>query len=113
MTPAFSKDKILEWKNMLEKEKIRLEKEIGGLKKYADFGNDVDGFDEESDETEEFINEKGASFALQENLDAVSRALEKIEGGSYGICEQCGNAIEEKVLDAAPESALCASCKKG
>jgi len=108
----FSENKISEWKDALEKEKVRLEKEIENLEKRADFGSDVDGFDEESDEAEELINEKGAAFTLQGSLKAVSRALEKMETDSYGICERCGNAIEERVLDAAPESTLCAPCKK-
>jgi DnaK suppressor protein len=43
----------------------------------------------------------------------IDRALEKIEDGTYGLCEQCGDPIPEPRLQALPHAALCVSCKSG
>ena len=50
-------------------------------------------------------------LSLQENterlLSHVDRALEKIEEGTYGICDHCGRPIEEARLGALPYATLC------
>lgn len=42
----------------------------------------------------------------------IREALEKIEDGSFGICEECGEVIAEKRLKARPVTTLCISCKR-
>ena len=42
----------------------------------------------------------------------IKEALEKIEDGSYGICEECGENISEKRLKARPVTTVCISCKR-
>jgi RNA polymerase-binding protein DksA len=44
---------------------------------------------------------------LRQNL----HALERLEDGTYGICESCGNAIGKLRLQAAPRATLCLTCK--
>jgi DnaK suppressor protein len=46
----------------------------------------------------------------QRTLDAVDGALERLAAGTYGACQRCGKAIEDKRLELLPEVALCASC---
>jgi DnaK suppressor protein len=43
----------------------------------------------------------------------IDRALQKIEDGTYGVCEQCGQAIPDARLQALPFAALCVTCKSG
>ncbi|HWG72850.1 MAG TPA: TraR/DksA C4-type zinc finger protein [Acidimicrobiales bacterium] len=43
----------------------------------------------------------------------IDRALGKIDAGSYGRCEQCGNEIVAARLQALPHAALCVTCKSG
>jgi DnaK suppressor protein len=43
----------------------------------------------------------------------IDRALAKIEDGTYGVCERCGQAIPEARLEALPYAALCVACKSG
>ena len=38
-------------------------------------------------------------------------ALERLEDGSYGQCESCGNAIGKLRLQAYPRATLCVTCK--
>ncbi|MDO9407342.1 TraR/DksA C4-type zinc finger protein [Patulibacter sp.] len=47
----------------------------------------------------------GASLELEEAR--VSRALEKLDDGTYGLCDACGRPIAPKRLRAMPESVLC------
>jgi len=42
----------------------------------------------------------------------IKEALERIENGSYGICEECGEEISEARLKARPVTTLCIECKK-
>ena len=43
-------------------------------------------------------------------LEAVESALERIEGGSYGECEECGAKIPKARLQAIPYTSLCVKC---
>lgn len=43
----------------------------------------------------------------------IDRALQKIEDGTYGICENCGETIPDARLEALPYAALCVNCKSG
>ncbi len=42
----------------------------------------------------------------------VKEALKRIEEGTYGICEICGEPISEKRLEARPVTTSCIECKK-
>ena len=45
-------------------------------------------------------------------LDKIEKALRKIEDGSFGTCEECGEEISIKRLEARPETTLCIRCKE-
>jgi DnaK suppressor protein len=45
-------------------------------------------------------------------LDKIQKALQKIEDGSFGVCEECGEEISIKRLEARPETTLCIRCKE-
>ena len=45
-------------------------------------------------------------------LDKIDKALEKIEEGTFGICEVCEEPINVKRLEARPETTLCIRCKE-
>src|SRR5579875_857831 len=47
----------------------------------------------------------------RDKLRLIDEALRKIEDGSYGICESCGDEIGEDRLRAMPLAKLCLSCK--
>jgi len=44
-------------------------------------------------------------------LKKIDQALEKIDGGTYGICEACGEEINIKRLKARPVTTMCIECK--
>ena len=43
-------------------------------------------------------------------IKAINLALERIERGSFGVCEDCEEKINIKRLMAKPEATLCISC---
>lgn len=44
-------------------------------------------------------------------INKIRNALDKIEDGSFGFCEVCGEPIEFKRLEARPVTTLCIECK--
>lgn len=56
------------------------------------------------------LNQIGVATRLEARLERVDRALEKLEEGTYGRCDACGDAIDPRRLRAAPESAVCVGC---
>ncbi|MBI3204018.1 MAG: TraR/DksA C4-type zinc finger protein [Polyangiaceae bacterium] len=45
-------------------------------------------------------------------LDKIQKALEKLESGNFGTCDDCGERISAKRLEARPETTLCIRCKE-
>ncbi len=43
-------------------------------------------------------------------MRAIRAALDRIEAGTYGICTNCGQPIEEERLDVLPETPFCSAC---
>lgn len=105
--------KVGKYKEKLEKERMLLVAEIKKNEKPPDFGSDIDHFDEETDEAEEFGNQLAIAQDLKNRLSEVDLALGKIQTGKYGTCEKCGGKIETEILDIDPESRLCKRCKSG
>jgi RNA polymerase-binding transcription factor DksA len=59
--------------------------------------------------TETFEREKDFSLLeqLQAEIDDLDAALRKVEEGTYGTCEICGNEISPDRLEARPGSRTC------
>jgi DnaK suppressor protein len=47
----------------------------------------------------------------RQELEAIEAALQRLENGSYGLCEACGLPIEPRRLEIMPETALCRNCQ--
>jgi RNA polymerase-binding protein DksA len=66
----------------------------------ADMG--TDNFEQEF--TLSLMESEGAT------LEQIEAALERIEEGQYGECEECGGRIPKKRLDAIPYASMCVKC---
>jgi len=44
-------------------------------------------------------------------IKKIKKALERIENGTFGICETCGEEIDIKRLKARPVTSQCIECK--
>jgi DnaK suppressor protein len=47
----------------------------------------------------------------REKLQAIEDALERIDAGTYGICEMCEEEIAPERLEALPFTRLCVTCQ--
>lgn len=83
---------ILRLKIELEARKKDLEEKIKKLSTPVDFGDDVEGNEDMSEEADE-AEQEGADIAvaevLKKELADVNSGLEKIEKGVYGKCDSC------------------------
>lgn len=70
------------------------------------------------DPTDQATLESDRSFLLRMRdrerklILKIEDAINKIEEGTYGVCEGCGEEISEKRLLARPVTGYCIDCKK-
>ena len=57
-------------------------------------------------------HELALTHNARELLAQTERAIGRIESGTYGVCESCGNAIGKARLQAFPRATLCVACKQ-
>ncbi|WP_181805455.1 TraR/DksA family transcriptional regulator [Streptomyces shenzhenensis] len=48
----------------------------------------------------------------REMLEQTERALQKLDAGTYGLCENCGDPIGKARMQAFPRATLCVECKQ-
>jgi RNA polymerase-binding transcription factor DksA len=78
--------------------------------KYPDMNHsDIDPEDQ-VDEVEEYTDLLPAEYALEIKLKNVNEALEKIEKGTYGICDNCNKQMLKERLEANPSAKKCLDC---
>jgi len=117
-------DKLFkELKKKLEDKKKRIEKELNEIAKkdphmkgdydtrFPDFGAHQSS-DENALEVAAYQNTLPIEYALELRLQKINKVLEKIEKGTYGICEKCGGSISDKRLKILPEAVSCMKCNK-
>ena len=78
-----------------------------------DMALDADDFPDEMDlASSEYL--QAFTFRLRGRekvfLTKIQKALERIENGTFGTCEECGEPISNKRLEARPEASLCIGC---
>ena len=56
--------------------------------------------------------EQGLEEGAEELLGRIEAALRRIDDGTYGACENCGEPIGEERLEAMPWATLCIECKR-
>ena len=67
----------------------------------------------EEEATESFELEKRLALEqqLRDHLAEVEHALRKLDEGTYGLCDSCGQPIALDRLEALPQASLCVNCK--
>ena len=86
----------------------------------SEAGKTVDGMDEDEnfpDPSDRASLETNRSFVLRirdrerKLLTKIEEALERLDRGVYGICDECGEKITVARLKARPVTTLCIDCK--
>jgi len=94
----------------------KLDELLGEADKTIEEMTDQDGH--YPDPTDRAAVESDRSFELRirdrerKLIQKIKKALERIEDGTYGICEECGEDIGFKRLEARPVTTLCIKCKE-
>ncbi|HCL29234.1 MAG TPA: transcriptional regulator [Candidatus Latescibacteria bacterium] len=63
--------------------------------------------------TDAMEREKNLLFAQREGsyIDYVDEALQRVDGGTYGVCRVCEGEIARNRLEAVPTATQCITCK--
>jgi DnaK suppressor protein len=119
MARKLAKSTLERFRKRLQEDKERLEEQI------EDYERDLEEArltESSSDRSPDPGNAEASSMKLEyakelsieqntvDLLDKANRALARIDAGTYGICESCGNAIPVERLDVLPYSTICVAC---
>jgi DnaK suppressor protein len=109
-----NKAQLKKFRNLLEAKRLELVKKAKQTLD-EDMTLDVNDLPDEMDlASSEYL--QSFTFRLRGReksfLDKINKALAKIDDGSFGVCEECGDEITMKRLEARPETTLCIRCKE-
>jgi RNA polymerase-binding transcription factor len=106
------KKTIAKFKKLLFKQREEI---VGEVKQMVESSKEMgqDGIQDIGDEAANIYN-KQVLLSLNENertrLQEVDESLDRIENGTYGICEECGGPISLKRLEVRPVAKYCVPC---
>ena len=75
----------------------------------ADLEDERDRLLGERDRLSSTLDDPGSSPVILV-LGEIERALERIDDGTYGLCERCGEPIAAERLEALPYAVRCVGC---
>lgn len=114
----WTSEESAEIRRELEADLLRLRKELDlSAKELQDLLRDgVDGAGNDQADVGSKGLERDAEMSLAANqrelLMQTERALQRLDQGTYGSCEVCGEAIGKLRLQAFPRATLCKECKQ-
>jgi RNA polymerase-binding transcription factor len=53
---------------------------------------------------------EGLDGVARQQMAAIREAFDRLESGTYGVCDVCGDEIGERRLQAVPTTTLCIDC---
>jgi DnaK suppressor protein len=105
-------EKLEYFRNVLAEEMKTLLGEAG--KTVTEMNSDSSNF---PDPTDRATQESDRNFELRirdrerKLINKIQDALDRIDSGDFGICEECGDDISEARLRVRPVTTLCINCK--
>ncbi|GHD84053.1 TraR/DksA family transcriptional regulator [Streptomyces naganishii] len=111
-------EEVAEARAELQSEMERLRDEISSSEQslaglMRDSGDGA-GDDQADTGTKNITREHEMALAAnaREMLTQTGRALDRLDAGTYGLCENCGNPIGKARMQAFPRATLCVECKQ-
>jgi DnaK suppressor protein len=101
----------VDYRELLEIEQGHLRGQLAELG-FGDAGglNYDSNFADSSQVTAERGEAETLASELQDALEDVEAAIERLGAGTYGVCDRCGDAISPARLEAKPAARRCISC---
>ncbi|OKJ94924.1 DNA-binding protein [Streptomyces sp. CB02400] len=95
----------------LREEITSSEQSLAGLMRDS---GDGAGDDDADTGTKNITREHELALAAnaREMLTQFERALQRLDAGTYGLCENCGDPIGKARMQAFPRATLCVECKQ-
>lgn len=109
---------VAEVTEVLERDRSRLRDEIAAAEEEISHllreGGEGAGHDQADVGSNTFERDHEMTMAknARDNLVLVEEALQRIQDGTYGVCESCGLPIGKMRLQAFPRATLCMECKQ-
>jgi DnaK suppressor protein len=104
---------LTEVRKVLEERREQTSERVAVLAQRPELGS-AQGFGKRiGDGTTEAISrltDIGVGQSLESTLARTERALSKLDQGTYGMCDVCGQPIAEPRLRAMPDSVMCVGC---
>jgi len=111
-----TKKEIDDFEARLRAERVELAEQLATIEDQtfattqSDLSGDV-GVDDESADAGTATFEREKELSIEQNvrdlLQKIDRALQRIDAGTYGICQRCGKPIEKARVKALPYVDLC------
>jgi len=96
-------------KATLEQRLADLQVRLSSIKRDASQSYSGDSAEQAQErENDEVVDAIG--IETTQSIRVIQSALDRIENGSYGNCEKCGEAIGQARLEAVPEATRCVGC---
>ena len=96
-----------EVRDVLEESRGQLEAQLHDLGTEGDAGIVDENFADSAQVSAEQGENHALAARLREQLDDVEKALTRLDEGTYGTCEVCGNPVGEARLEAMPATRFC------
>ena len=113
MPPSPPDEHLAAVRRRLEEQRAEVGERVAKLAERPELGS-AQGFGKRiGDGTVEAISrltDIGVGSSLETRLARTERALAKLDEGTYGMCDACGDAIAPARLQAMPDSVLCLAC---
>jgi DnaK suppressor protein len=114
---ALTKTQLRDIREGLVEERAGLLSQVADLDAEADVKNWRDGgFDDDPADSGSASFERETAQSLSNHarklLEQIDDALRRMDAGTYGVCERCGERIEVERLEALPYARLCLECKR-
>lgn len=105
--------RLKQFREKLEADRLRLLEDVNGQHVFSEegFGYSTHMADDAStafEQAKELTLRNNAEWLLVE----VEKALQKLDDGTFGYCEGCGEEIDTARLKAIPYASLCLKCQE-
>ncbi len=101
------------FKNLLEQRKAALAN--GASDTVGEMNDDDETFPDPNDRAS-LESDRNFTLRIRDRerklISKIDKAMQRIEDGSFGICEECGCEISARRLEARPVTTLCIACKE-
>lgn len=103
-------DKLI-MKKELEQQLVTMQGRLANIKRDVTQGYSGDSAEQAQErENDEVVDAIGNE--TEQSILAIQAALDRIEEGSYGVCDGCGDEIGKARLGVVPEATRCVDCSE-